>query len=295
LSATTSSPYSPPQPRPGRGGRPPGPKGHWFSGHLREFRADRLEFLSRLSRDYGDVVAIRLGPARIWSLNHPDLVEDVLVTKNRIMHKHFALRSARPTLGEGLLTSEGEFWRRQRRLSQPAFHRDRVASYGQVMVEYTERMLRGWEAGQRRDLQADMMQLTLEIVAKTLFDADVARESAGVARAMETLMESFTDRVNRLVKFPTWLPIPANARFNHAMGVVKGILDAIIAGRRRSGEDRGDLLSMLLQATDDEGDGTGMSDKQLRDEVVTLFMAGHETTANTLAWVWYLLSLHPQT
>ncbi len=294
MSATTSSPYSPPQPRPGRGGRPPGPKGHWFSGHLREFRADRLEFLRRLSRDYGDVVAIRLGPARIWSLNHPDLVEDVLVTKNRIMHKHFALRSARPTLGEGLLTSEGEFWRRQRRLSQPAFHRDRVASYGQVMVEYTERMLRGWEAGQRRDLQADMMQLTLEIVAKTLFDADVARESAGVAQAMEILMESFTDRVNRLVKFPTWLPIPANARFNHAMGVVKGILDAIIAGRRRSGEDRGDLLSMLLQATDDEGDGTGMSDKQLRDEVVTLFMAGHETTANTLAWVWYLLSLHPQ-
>lgn len=294
MTATASSPPSPSPPRPSPARRPPGPKGHWLGGHLREFRADRLEFLTRLSREYGDVVAIRLGPARIWSLNHPDLIEDVLVTKNRIMHKHFALRSARPTLGEGLLTSEGDHWRRQRRLSQPAFHRDRVASYGQVMVESTERMLHGWQPGQRRDLQADMMQLTLEIVAKTLFDADVAGESAGIAHAMETLMASFTDRVNRLVKFPTWLPIPANARFKHAMGVVKGILDAIIADRRRSGEDRGDLLSMLLGATDDEGDGTGMSDRQLRDEVVTLFMAGHETTANTLAWVWYLLSLHPE-
>jgi cytochrome P450 len=162
------------------------------------------------------------------------------------------------------------------------------------MVESAERMLATWAHGQRRDVQADMMRLTLEIVAKTLFDADLAGESAGVATAMETLMESFTDRVNRMVRLPVWLPVPANVRFRRAMGLVNGTLDGIIAQRRRTGEDRGDLLSRLLHAQDAEGDGRGMTDRQLRDEVVTLFMAGHETTANTLAWIWDLLSRHPE-
>jgi cytochrome P450 len=277
-----------------RASKPPGPKGHWLRGNLRELRNDRLGFLMECARTFGDVFAIRLGPARIWVLSHPDLVEEVLVTKNRLFIKHFALRSARPSLGDGLLTSEGDFWRRQRRLSQPAFHRERINAYGRTMVEYTERTLRNWSAGQRRDVQADMMQLTLEIVTKTLFDTDIAGESAGLARAMETLMESFTDRVNRIVKLPTWVPTPSNIRFNRAMKSVESVLNQIIAERRRSREDRGDLLSMLLQAQDVEGDGTGMTDRQLRDETITLFMAGHETTANTLAWAWYLLSLHPE-
>jgi cytochrome P450 len=290
----TTTPAATPRTRP-RPSRPPGPPpSHRLWGHLPEFRADRLRFLAGCAREYGDVVALRLGPARIWLLNHPDLVEDVLVNQNRIMRKHFALRSARPSLGNGLLTSEGEFWRRQRRLAQPAFARDRISAYGAVMVEYAERMLDGWSDGQPRDLQADMMRLTLEIVAKTLFDADIARESRDIARAMEVLLANFTDRVNRIVKVPTWVPIPRNIRFRRAMALVRGTLDRIIAERRRAGEDRGDLLSMLLQATDTEGDGTGMADRQLRDEVVTLFMAGHETTANTLAWAWFLLSRHPE-
>ncbi len=287
--ATTTTPTQ----KAPRADRPPGPPARWLGGNLREFRADPLGFLTDCARRFGDVVAIRLGPAQIRVLNHPDLVEDVLVTKNRLFRKHFALREARPSLGDGLLTSEGDFWRRQRRLAQPAFHRDRIEAYGRVMVEYTERMLRGWTDGQARDVQADMMRLTLEIVTKTLFDADISGESTDVAHAMETLMEGFTDRVNRLVKLPVWVPVPANLRFRRAMRVVEDALNAIIADRRRTGEDRGDLLSMLLQAQDDEGDGTGMTDRQLRDEAVTLFMAGHETTANTLAWVWYLLSLHP--
>lgn len=289
MATTTTPPQKPP-----RAARPPGPPGRWIGGNLREFRADPLGFLTDLARRYGDVAAMRLGPANIWMLNHPDLVEDVLVTKNRVFRKHFALREARPSLGEGLLTSEGDFWRRQRRLAQPAFHRDRIEAYGRVMVEYTERMLTTWADGQRRDVQADMMRLTLEVVTKTLFDADISGESTDVAHAMETLMEGFTDRVNRLVKLPVWVPVPANLRFRRAMRVVENALNAIITDRRRTGEDRGDLLSMLLQAQDDEGDGTGMTDRQLRDEAVTLFMAGHETTANTLAWVWYLLSLHPE-
>lgn len=277
-----------------RGATPPGPRGHWLGGNLPAFRADRLDFLTDCARRYGDVVAVRLGPVRIFALNHPDLVEEVLVHKHRIFKKHFALQSARPSLGEGLLTSEGEFWRRQRRLAQPAFLPQRIASYGDAMVELTERMLHGWANGQSRDVQADMMQLTQEIVAKTLFGADLAGASAGVATAMETLLESFTDRVNRMVRLPVWLPVPSNIRFQRAMRLVEGILYRIIAERRRSREDRGDLLSLLLHAQDTEGDGGGMTDRQLRDEVVTLFMAGHETTANTLAWIWHLLSRYPE-
>jgi cytochrome P450 len=291
---TVSSPRPASSPMPSKPDRPPGPKGRPIVGHVREFRADRLAFLDDCARTYGDVVALRLATKRIWALNHPDLVEEVLVTRNRAFHKHFALRAAKPTLGEGLLTSEGDFWRRQRRLSQPAFHRDRIAGYAGVMVDYTERMLGTWHDGEPRDAQADMMQLTLEIVAKTLFDADIAVEAAEVADAMEILMENFTRRVNRMVPLPHWVPVPENLRFRRAMAVVDRTLDAIIAGRRREGEDRGDLLSMLLLATDAEGDGSRMSNRQLRDEVVTLFMAGHETTANTMAWAWYLLSRHPE-
>src|SRR5262249_22553231 len=142
---------------------PPGPRGTWLGGNLADFRRDRLEFLVEGARRYGDIFSLRLGPAKIWALSHPALVGEVVVTKNRHFIKHCALQTARPSLGDGLLTSEGDFWRRQRRLAQPAFHRERIAAYGRVMVEYTERMLQSWAHGQTRDVQADMMQLTLEI------------------------------------------------------------------------------------------------------------------------------------
>jgi cytochrome P450 len=272
---------------------PPGPQGHWFSGNLPDFRRGRLAFLDDCFQRYGDVVSFRFGPRRMVLLNHPDLVEDVLVTQNRKFIKHFALRMTRLTLGNGLLTSEGDFWRRQRRLAQPAFHRDRVASYAGVMVEFAERMLAGWEDGQVRDVQEDMMRLTLEIVAKTLFDADITGDAADASAAMETLLHCFTARVNRMIRLPERWPTPANLRLHRAVRRLERILFAIIAERRASGEDRGDLLSMLLQAQD-EDDGGRMTDHQLRDEAMTLFMAGHETTANTMAWVWFLLANHPQ-
>ncbi len=274
--------------------RPPGPRPRWLRGNLDAFRRDRLGFFDACAREYGDMVAVRLGPRPIWILNHPDLVEEVLVHQNRIMHKHFALRAAKPTLGEGLLTSEGEFWRRQRRLAQPAFHRERVAAAGAVMVEAAERHGATWAHGQRRDIQADMTELTLDIVALTLFGADIASRTAGLTRAMDDLMVNFTQRVNRMVPVPAWLPTAANRRFRRAMQAVDGVLDGIIAERRASREEHGDLLSMLLQATDVEGDGTGMTDAQLRDEAITLFLAGHETTANTLAWTWLMLARHPE-
>ncbi len=270
----------------------PGPKGHWLAGNLPDFRDDRLGYLTGLAERYGDCVSIRLGPRKLMVVNHPDLVEDVLVTKNRIFKKHFALRQTRDTLGHGLLTSEGDFWRKQRRLAQPAFHRERIAAHAAMMVEFTERMLDDWSDGQARDVQEDMMQLTLQIVAKALFDADVSGDAADASAAMDTTLKAFTTRVSQVFKLPNWVPTPLNLQTRRAIARLDAIIFRIIAARRAGGEDRGDLLSMLLKARD-EDDGTRMNDRQLRDEAMTLFMAGHETTANTLAWVWYLLATHP--
>lgn len=274
----------------------PGPKGRWVTGHLREFTADRLGFLDRCFRDHGDVVAFRFAHRKVVLVNHPDMVEEVLVTRNRQFRKHFALRMAKPTLGEGLLTSEGDFWRRQRRLSQPAFHRERVHAHGAVMVAAAERMMRGWADGDRRDVQEEMMQVTLEIVAKTLFDADVSSDAAEASAAMEAILHAFTARVGRLLPILDFLPTPTTLRFLRSKKRLDGIIYNIIAQRRAAGEDRGDLLSMLLHAhdADAEAGGGGMTDTQLRDEAMTLFMAGHETTANTLTWIWLALSRHPE-
>jgi cytochrome P450 len=272
---------------------PPGPPQQWLFGNLKEFGRDRLGVLSRWAQEYGDVVWARFGPRYLVFINHPDLVEEVLVNQNRKFIKHYRLRDATRTLGQGLLISEGEFWRGQRKLAQPAFHRERIAAYGQLMVDLTERMLAAWADGQVRDAQDDMMRLTLEIVAKTLFDAEVGGDSADVREAMETLMRAFVVRTARLISPPHWIPTPMNIRVERAIRRLERLLLSIITERRKSGEDRGDLLSMLLRAQDEES-GRRMSDSQLRDEMMTLFMAGHETTANTLAWAWFLLSGHPE-
>jgi cytochrome P450 len=280
------------RPEPPAARRPPGPPRRGLFGNLKEFSADRLGSLARWAREYGDLVSVRFGPRAIIFANHPDLVEEVLVHQNRKFIKHYRLRQARQTLGQGLLTSEAEFWRGQRKLVQPAFHRERIAAYGRLMVEFTERLLASWADGQVRDVQGEMMRLTLQIVAKTLFDAEIGGESAEVSSAMETLMRCFVVSTASPVIVPRWLPTPMNLRVARAVRRLERILFAIIADRRRGGADRGDLLSMLLHAQDEES-GRRMTDQQLRDECMTLFLAGHETTANTLAWTWFLLSGHP--
>ncbi len=272
---------------------PPGPPQHWLFGNLKEFSRDQLGTLTRWAREYGDLVSARFGPRQVVFANHPDLVEEVLVNQHRKFIKHYRLRQTGRTLGQGLVTSEGELWRSQRKLAQPAFHRDRIKRYAQFMVEYTERMLDSWAEGQVRDVHADMMTLTLQIVAKTLFDAEIGGESAEASAAMETLERGFIARTGRLIAPPFWLPTPLNVRLGRAVRRLERIILSIIAERRQSGEDRGDLLSMLLNAQDEDS-GRRMSDQLLRDEVMTLFMAGHETTANTLAWAWLFVARHPQ-
>ena len=270
---------------------PPGPKRHWLRGNLADFQSGRLDYLTHCARTYGDIVGLRLGPRNVVLLFHPDFIEQVLVTQNQSFRKHFGLRINPLVLGNGLLTSEGEFWLRQRRLIQPAFSRGRLSGYATVMIEETQRMLAGWSAGQTREIYTDMMALTLAIAARTLFNAGVDSGVTEVSQAMQFLQENFIKRFDSLVTVPMWVPTPQNLRIRRAVRRLNGIIYGFIQQRRQSGEQKDDLLSLLLNARD--VDGTQMTDQQLRDEAMTIFLAGHETTALTLSWTWYLLSQNP--
>jgi cytochrome P450 len=173
---------------------PPGPKGRLIGDNLREYARDPLDFLSDCAREYGDVVGLRFMGQNLYLLSDPDLIEYVLVENNRNFTKTRILKRNRRLLGEGLLTSEGEFWRRQRRLAQPAFHRKSVAAYGEVMVTYAKRSLEAWRDGQTIDVHEEMMHLTLEIVAKCLFDADLGARATDVGKAMKVALENFSSQ-----------------------------------------------------------------------------------------------------
>jgi cytochrome P450 len=272
----------------------PGPKTLWPGGQMLAFRRDPLDFLARLAREHGDVARFRIGPQRAFLLSHPDLVRDLLVTHQERFRKGRALQRARRLLGQGLLTSEGEFHRRQRRLAQPAFHRQRINSYAATMVEYAERASARWQDGRTLDIAQEMMRLTLAVVGKTLFDADVESEADEVGEALTEVMELFGYLMLPYSELLEHLPLPASRRFRRARARLDSVIYRIIEDRRRAVGDRGDLLSMLLLAVDEEGDRTGMTNEQLRDEVMTLFLAGHETTANLLSWAWFLLARHPE-
>jgi cytochrome P450 len=269
---------------------PPGPNDGFKRWSFGPLNANPLEYFTKLARDHGDVAGMRVLNFKSIFINHPDAIEEVLVTNARKYTKGKVLRANRHVFGEGLLTSEGEFWLRQRRLAQPAFHRGRIASYAATMVEYTQRLLEEWRDGEERDAHKEMMRLTLQIVGKTLFDADVARDARDVGKSLELLLEIGAD-FRRTILIPHWVPTPTNLRVKREVAQIEKILYRIIAERRASGHDAGDLLSMLLAAQDE--DGTRMTDKQLRDETITLFLAGHETTASTLSWTWWLLAQNP--
>jgi cytochrome P450 len=269
---------------------PPGPSPESWTASFKVYSRDPLAYMPTLQRDYGDIVTMRYYNFRVYFVSHPDYIEQVLVTDNRKFIKGRILRKNKQLFGNGLLTSEGDFWLRQRRLAQPAFHRGRVASYADTMVRYATRIASEWSNGDERDIHAEMMRLTLSIVAKTLFDADVDREAKRVGHALEAIMHLNSD-FRKLILTPTWLPTPRKIRATFATQKLNRIIYRFIEERRASGIDNGDLLSMLLAARDD--DGSRMTDRQLRDESITIFLAGHETTANALAWTWMLLAQNP--
>lgn len=255
------------------------------------------EFYLKLARRYGDIVYYKFGPLDSILINHPDYIRDVLVTGNKRYGRPVGAKIlSRMLLGQGLLTSEGEFHLRQRRLIQPAFHRGRIAGYANQMVELSERMAEHWRElpqGQPVDIAQEMMRLTLSIVSRALFNADVERDAPEVGAAMEELFVSFDRSISPIHTVLSRLGMGGSSRFAEARATLDRIIYRIIDERRALKDDQGDLLSMLLMAQDEDGSG-GMSNQQVRDETMTLFLAGHETTALALTWCWYLLAQHPQ-
>jgi cytochrome P450 len=274
------------------------PGATWHSGYMPEFRRDPLGLLEALA-SRGDAVHFRFGLSKLVLFNHPRLIEEVLVTHALDFRKSDGTRRLRSLIGDGLLTSDGETWRRQRRLSQPAFHRARIAGYADVMVADTLRMLETWRDGETLDIHQEMMELTLQIACQTLFGVDVSDDVGVVRAASEVLGLHFQSRMSSLLfLLPDSVPTPGNRRYQAAVRNLDELVYRIIGERRRDGTDRGDLLSMLLQARDTEvvaGSQAWLSDREVRDEVMTFLLAGHETTALTLAWACYLLDQNPST
>jgi len=274
-----------------RSGLPPGPKGTIVGGNVRQFRAVLLNFLLETAREYGPLVSFRIGLRRVFLASGPDLIEQVLVTDAKHYIKHFGARAFKPVLGNGLVTSEGAFWHRQRKLIQPAFLKIRVQSYAQIMAELTDQMLDSWSPGKSVQIDYEFEALTSKIALKTLFDLEDPGDRQRFSGTLKLAFELMNVRLRRIFKLPLWVPTPANLRLLGAVGELDRTVEGFIASGRSRRDIGDDLLSLLLVAQHE--DGTRMSDLQLRDEAMTLYLAGHETTALTLAWSWYLLSQNP--
>jgi cytochrome P450 len=270
----------------------PGPKPSLLRSVVYFPGRDPLGFFSNLQREYGDIVSYKTAGEQLFLISDPQHIKDILVTHNRNFMKGRGLQRSKRLLGEGLLTSEGAVHLRQRRLMQPAFHRDRIAGYGRTMVEHADRARRTWSDGATLDIAREMNRLTLSIVGKTLFDADVESHALEVGEALSGVMDTFWVMMLPFADLLERLPVPKLRRARMARGRLDAIIYGMIAERRASGRDHGDLLSMLL-AAQDEDDGKRMTDLQVRDEAMTIFLAGHETTANAMTWTWYLLGDAP--
>jgi cytochrome P450 len=275
---------------------PPGPKtGFLGLAHLRRMRDELLEFPTELARTYGDLVSVRMGPQRLYFVNHPAFVREVLVTQGKSFRKlERILRAFRSIDGNGLVLSEGDFWLRQRRLVQPAFSPKRFDHYGQIAVNCAREMADGWRPGSEVEISSEMRRLALRIIARTMFEAEIVDAEGRIGAAIEALSEIVVRQTSRAVQWPEWLPTRENREKRRATLVLDSIIRGVIRERRASKVDKGDLLSMLLAAVDEEGDGTGMTDEQARDEAITLFNAGQDTTAAGLTWLWYLVATHPE-
>ena len=273
--------------------RAPGP-GFSFPGQrLLAFRRDPTGLLTELARTYGDIVQFRFGGRTAFLLNHPDFIQQVLVTEHSNFSKGPTLHRMRRVLGNGLLTSEGSEHQQARRLVQPAFHHERVADYAAVMAAEAERTGKGWTDGAPMDVAQAMNHLTLGIVGRTLFGADLSGQVPEIAAALDALF-AISDPVHVLLApLLAWLPTPTARRFRDSREFFDRLIYGLIDERRRSGPGQGDLLDMLLASVDGET-GQPVNDQFIRDQSLTLLLAGHETTANALAWCWHLLAAHPE-
>ncbi len=271
---------------------PPGPKGWPILGLALEVRRDPLGTLQRLAREYGDVVSVPVMGMRRVLLNRPEYTQQLLILDHAKLYKSVLTKLVvGPLLGQGLLISEGEFWRKQRRLAQPAFHRARTNEYSPVMVECALQQMKQWCTGETRNIAEEMMKVSLEVAVRTLFGTSLASDSAGIGKAMTFLMRYYLHRARSPWHLPASWPTPGNRRAKREVEFMDSMVYRIIAERKQETQPRKDLLTLLTAAMHE--DGTQMTERQLRDETMTLFVAGHETTALTLAWTWYLLGENP--
>lgn len=276
-----------------------GPRGVFLLGQIPEFRRDPLRAIARWHAAHGDVVPFRLGFRRFALLSHPDLAEELLIRRPQDFPKiHHWKPGTGLTMvfGNGLITSSGALWKRQRQLIQPIFHRSRVAGFADTMVSAADDLLRRW-AGQSPgtvlQIDREMTRLALDIITRTMFNRSVLDQADRIGPALETVLGYATRTIGALWTPPLSLPTPGNLRFKSAMTYLNRLMADIIGERRRTGDHRGDFLDLMMNARD-ETTGEPMTDELLRDEVLTVFVAGHETTANTLTWTWYLLARHPE-
>jgi cytochrome P450 len=272
--------------------RPDGPKGLPFIGPAREVKRGGLDFVRRMARDYGDLAYARFAGLDAYLVSHPDLVEEVMVRKRKIYGRSDLNARLKPLLGEGLLTAEGDGWLAQRRLMAPAFHHQRIAGYAETMVAATVDGLADWQPGQVRSVDQDFNTMTLDIAIRTLFGVDVGDAGRRVGEAFVEVSAYFEKTLTQAVTLPLWVPTPRIRAFVRARDELDEVVARIIADRRAMDTDGNDLLSMLLSLRDE--DGVGMDDKQLRDEVLTLLLAGHETTSLTLTYTTWLLARNPE-
>jgi cytochrome P450 len=293
------------------GTRAPGPRGlPWFGSVFPAWR-DPLTLFRESRVRYGDVVRFKFGPFQYYLVNDPDVVKHVLVDNPKGYTKSRNYLGLKVVLGEGLLTSEGDHWRRQRKLAQPAFHRDKLAGFATSMSMATRDMLTRWTregADKSFCIHAEMMRLTFRIVGLTLFSSDVDGDAKDVGHALEVAMHWANDYAESMIRVPPYIPTPGNVRFRRAKKTLDDVVFRLIAERRaqaaKTGDFGGDLLGMLMSATEEPDPSaasssasaarSGMDDQQLRDEIITMILAGHETTANLLSWTFSLLSKHPE-
>lgn len=272
------------------------PGGAPLLGHLRAFKRAPLETMSAWWRQHGDALRFRLGPKTLHLFSHPDLAEEILVQQADRFVKVYDPRKPAGlalVLGNGLVTSAGDVWKRHRRIIQPVFHRSRMAAMADQMAHVGEQRIAGWagRAEQPVDIAAEMMQLTLEVISQTMFTTSMAQHIQQISHALRVSLKYAFDSFHNPLRLPSWVPTPRNREFFSVMQFMDGLIYGLLAERRQSGSQHGDLLDLLLQACDEET-GAGLSDQELRDEALTIFAAGHETTANALAWTWYLLAIH---
>jgi cytochrome P450 len=273
---------------------PPGPKTKFPLSHLFNYRRDSIGFLQKIAKEYGDIVQFMIGPLRIVLLNHPELIKEVLSTQHRNFIKGRPLEMAKELLGEGLLTSEGELHKRQSRIIQPAFHRNMIESYVPGMMQCITRMMSRWEDGMKVDIKDEMTKMSLEIAGVTLFNTDLEQEASEIIDALDTATSLFA-RIP--LPFSEWLinlPLPGTLRFNKAKARLYDTINMIVDERRRSKADNGDLLSLLLRPHSEKAGEGGMTNEQVRDEAITLFLTAFDTTSTALTWTWYLLSQNPE-